>query len=99
MIEGDLMREIQIAASRKGARLFRNNVGVGRVSNDKKIRFGLFKGSSDLIGWTKDGKFLAVEVKTEKGILTKAQQRFLLAVIKAGGIGIVALSVDDLGCL
>ena len=99
MKESDLMRDIQIAASIKGWRLLRNNTGCVKASNGKRIRFGLHVGSSDLIGWrtvNRVAQFVAVEVKTAKGITTKAQQQFLQAVIRAGGIGIIARSVEDL---
>lgn len=59
MSETRLLRQIQIKASRLGARLFRNNTGMAwsgvpcaacRVIM-RRIRFGLAVGSSDLIGW------------------------------------------------
>lgn len=65
MTEADLQREIMKAVSAAGARIFRNNVGVGwagqLVSNRdgivtlaraRPLHAGLCKGSSDLIGWT-----------------------------------------------
>jgi hypothetical protein len=41
------------------------------------------------------GRFLAIEVKTETGAVTPAQQAFLDAVSAAGGLAVVARSVDD----
>ena len=55
---------------------------------------GSEKGVSDIIGIYK-GKFLAIEVKTEKGRLSKHQEEFLDHVVWNGGIAIVARSVDD----
>lgn len=102
--EADLMRQIQLAASRKGWRLFRNNVGIGYVGTPctsckhklRKIRFGLFNGSSDLIGWDSKGHFVAGEVKTIDGILSKKQMLFLQAVIRSGGVGLVLRGPHDL---
>ena len=54
------------------------------------------KGVSDIVGITKDGKFLAVEVKAPKGILSEAQSDFLLQIKNRGGISLVARSVNDL---
>jgi Holliday junction resolvase len=52
------------------------------------------KGIADIIGiW--EGKFLAIEVKTENGKLSTYQEDFLSAVKANNGIGIVARSVDD----
>ncbi len=95
MTEADIMREIQLAATKLGARLFRNNVGMATTNTGSVIRFGLAIGSPDLIGWTKLGRFLAVEVKTSSGRLTKHQRQFLDAIIAAGGIAGVARSVGD----
>jgi hypothetical protein len=41
------------------------------------------------------GRFLAIEVKAAKGVVTQAQQAFLDQVNKAGGKGFVARSVED----
>ncbi len=55
-------------------------------------------GSSDLIGCAMRGEvavFLAVEVKSPTGRATPQQTQFLEAVRQAGGIGILARSVDE----
>jgi Holliday junction resolvase len=52
------------------------------------------KGVSDIIGIYR-GKFLAIEVKTERGKLTDAQRAFLDRVNREGGIAFVARSVED----
>jgi hypothetical protein len=59
------------------------------------IPCGLTKGGSDIIGWTSDGRFLAVEVKTEKGRATKEQLRFIDAVNNSGGIAGVCRSPEE----
>ena len=70
------------------------------------IRYGLGNGSSDLIGWksvqvTEDmvGKkiavFTAIEVKTETGVVSDDQEDFIKDVTNAGGIGIVAKSLEE----
>jgi len=94
MRESSLLKRIQIAASRAGARLFRNNVGFDA---ERRVHYGLCRGSSDLIGWTPIeireehigsvvAVFTAVECKSKRGRLTEEQQRFLDAVRTAGGI-------------
>jgi hypothetical protein len=57
--------------------------------------YGICVGSSDLIGIAPCGRFLAVEVKTATGRVTKEQQTFIDAVCRAGGIAGIARSVDD----
>lgn len=64
MLESDIQKQIHLAASRAGARLFRNNVGTGWIGqvkrtsdgsiillNPRPLHAGLCVGSSDLIGW------------------------------------------------
>lgn len=92
-------RTVRIAAANAGCVLFRNNSGVATNRNGKPVRFGLanesatrnkvFK-SSDLIGWTADGLFLAIEVKPHGWEYTGtnrevAQQAFHTVVRAAGG--------------
>lgn len=89
------MKEIQLLVSKLGHVCFRNNVGFATTKNGCPIKFGLCKGSSDLIGWTSTGKFLAIEVKFGKNILSTDQIKFLDAVNKSGGIGFVASSTTD----
>ena len=83
---------------------WRINTGATKIGG-RFIRFGAV-GMSDIIGirWTTDGvhqygpmigQFLAIEVKSAKGIVTPAQQGFLAQVAAAGGKAFVARSVDD----
>lgn len=108
MSERDLLSAIQVAATRAGARLFRNSVAVawtGKVSrladgailirDPRPIKTGLVNGASDLVGWTPGGLFLAVEVKTGRVQTTLEQRRFIAAVLAGGGAAGVARSVED----
>lgn len=107
MSETDLRRAIQLAASEQGARLFRNNTGMGwtgtvrhvgsevHISNPRPLHAGLFKGSSDLIGWTAEGRFVAIEIKTPRMRTTDEQRQFIKSVRTAGGCGGIAYSVED----
>lgn len=96
MTEAVLIREICLVASRHGARVFRNNVGSLQDINGRWVRYGVCNpGGADLIGWTVDGRFLAIEVKFGSTATTAPQLRFLEVVRKSGGIGIIARSADD----
>ena len=88
------MKLIQLEASKYGAVLLRNNVGVLQDKRGHYLRYGLGTGSADLIGWYK-GRFLAVECKIGTGKLTPEQENFLDQVNLAGGIGICARCVQD----
>lgn len=94
-MESDLYGPILLALSRAGARVFRNNVGQARYKGGHTVRYGLAPGSSDLIGWTPDGRFLALEVKTKRGRLTEQQAAFLEAVRAAGGVAACVRSPEE----
>jgi hypothetical protein len=95
MKESEIMREVQIALTQAGARVFRNQVGRYQLKDGRWIASGLCVGSADLIGWSKLGKFLSVEIKTQTGQLSKEQTCFLDAVNKSGGIAFVARSKEE----
>lgn len=109
MTEQDILRAIQLQATRLGHRLWRNNSGQGWVGNFVSLRngrvildnarplhAGLMPGSSDLIGLTSSGRFLSVEVKSPRGRLTDEQRAWLDMVRKFGGMAGEARSIEDL---
>ena len=68
------------------------------VKNGSRVQYGLCVGSSDLIGWREVdgvGQFLAVEVKSPKGVVSAEQENFLRVVREHGGCGIVARSTEE----
>lgn len=116
MSEIDLVRQLQLEASSRGHRLWRNNSGVGWVGPQVRVTHpmmvmmypgdvllrkaralhaGLAPGSSDLIGLTSSGQFLAVEVKMPKKQATTGQKSFLETIQDLGGHGILARTIDD----
>ncbi len=108
MLETDIKSEI-----RKGLpkvfhllgytlRLFNNPVGEGfvrrKTGSEYYLVWGLFVGSSDLIGWiTINGiaVFLAIEVKTLTGRERVLQERFRKMVNRSGGIAFIARSTEE----
>jgi hypothetical protein len=87
----------------KGHFVWRNNSGVTRnqytnkfgQTSERMWRAGV-RGGSDIIGLTKDGRFLAVECKIGTNKLTELQMEFLFEISKRGGVAITAYDVDDL---
>ncbi len=78
---------------------FRMNTGAGKLTNgashaSRFVRFG-FPGCSDILGILDDGRFLAIEVKSEKGKATFEQLDFLAEIAKRGGVAFVARSIED----
>ncbi len=94
MSETEIMRMIRAAVNATGkATLWRNNCGVDL---DKKIRYGLGVGSADLVGFRHtDSKFVAIEVKTPIGRLSKEQKLWLDFCKTRGAIVGMARSVEE----
>lgn len=97
MKEGNLSALIQMEASTRGHRLFRNHVGsFTDPRSGNYIQCGVGgKGGSDLIGITKDGRFIALEVKVGKGKPTPEQVKFVEFVKSMGGKAAVVWSVEE----
>ena len=79
---------------------------VVTLAGAKRIRYGLAKGSSDLIGWrpvhvTPDmvgrtlGLIVVVEAKTKNDRLSREQRNWLEQVSEAGGEAFVVRERDD----
>jgi hypothetical protein len=109
MSEAAIQQDIRLALGQcPGIRAFRQNVGAYKdPRSGRVIRYGLATGSADLIGWQtvviteamvgqRFARFLSVEVKTPTGRLSPEQETWRQAVLKAGGIAVVARSVDDI---
>jgi len=78
---------------------WRNNTGAMRSEYKGKSRFVRFSvpGCSDILGILPPlGRLLAVECKRPGGKVSPAQQAFLGLVERAGGLAVVAYSLDDL---
>ena len=76
-----------------GAQVIEEVDARGRKSR-RFVRYA-FPGCSDVLGQLRTGHFLAVETKTRVGRATAEQAAFLETVECAGGLAILARSVDD----
>ena len=103
--EAYVQNKIRLAIGSGEVRLFRNNTGALMDMQGRLVKFGLCKGSSDLIGFKsvtitpdmvgqKIAIFSAIEVK-DKGKTTVDQKNFINIVQKAGGYAGVAKNVND----
>ena len=97
--------KIRLAVGSGDVRLFRNNTGALLDMQGRLVKFGLCKGSSDLIGFRsititpdmvgqKIAVFSAIEVK-DKGKVTVEQKNFINIINNAGGYAGVAKNVND----
>lgn len=68
------------------------NSGDVVIRNARPLHAGLVKGGSDIIGWDKEGRFLAVEVKRKDGRVSAEQKKFVDMVNAAGGRAGIARS-------
>ena len=96
--ETRIQNEIRGTVNSSGlAVLFRNNVGkLPNPHGPGYIAYGLAKGSSDLIGmFIGTGKFLAIEVKSLKGVEAEHQRAWGKFVIECGGIYAVCRSAEE----
>lgn len=96
-----LTEAIIMAASERGHLLVRNNSGVAKDKGKNGVRYTRYGvgpvggGGGDLIGLTKDGIFLSVEIKVGRDKLTDKQKMWISWITMRGGRAGVARSVED----
>jgi len=111
MSESSTQRDIMMAVSKVGCRIFRHNVAEGWIGDAevthhaggisvyiphaRPLHAGLVVGGSDLIGWNSQGRFTALEVKSKTGRLSTEQRNFIDAVRSSGGIAACVRSVEE----
>jgi hypothetical protein len=102
--EHEIQQRIRLACGRGPVRLWRNNTGALVDQQGRFVRFGLCKGSSDLIGLRsleitpelvgqRLAQFVALEIKTGSGTVSPEQRAFLQLVQQLGGVGAVCRSI------
>ena len=105
MSEHEIQQRIRLACGHGPVRLWRNNSGALVDQQGRLVRFGLCKGSSDLIGLrtleiTPDlvgqrlAQFVALEIKTARGVVSPEQRAFLALVEQLGGLAAICRSVE-----
>ena len=100
MSERALIDLILLAVAEKhphDVRLFRNSVGFFKYDGPggRGVRYGLAKGSADIIGIGPGGRFISIEVKTGKLRPTKQQRAWQEMVARMGGVAGVVWSVEE----
>jgi len=99
--EADILRAIMALLKRhpRVAQCWRQNSGTfqerNRDGSVRYIRANTQKGMSDIMGVLKDGRTLAIEVKSRVGKMRPGQDEFLQTIRQAGGVAGVCRSVDD----
>ena len=104
--EHEIQQRIRLACGRGAVRLWRNNTGALVDQQGRFVRFGLCKGSSDLIGLRsvvvtpemvgqRLAQFVALEIKAPQGVVRAEQQAFLRLVQQLGGVAAVCRSIQQ----
>jgi hypothetical protein len=104
--EHEIQQRIRLACGRGAVRLWRNNTGALVDQQGRFLRFGLCKGSSDLIGLRsvvvtpemvgqRIAQFVALEIKAPQGVVSPEQQAFLRLVQELGGVASVCRSIEQ----
>jgi hypothetical protein len=104
--EHEIQQRIRLACGRGAVRLWRNNTGALVDKQGRFVRFGLCKGSSDLIGLRaleitpelvgqRLAQFVALEIKTDCGTVSPEQRAFLQLVQQLGGMAAVCRSIAE----
>jgi hypothetical protein len=99
--EADILRAIMQLLKRhpRVAQCWRQNSGTfaerNRDGSTRYIRANTARGMSDIMGVLKDGRTLAIEVKSRNGRMRPGQEEFLATIRQAGGVAGVCRSVDD----
>lgn len=93
--ETDIQNDIRVALSERGIIVWRNNVGLAKFPNGSVVKYGLCNGSSDLIGISPNGRFIAIEVKVPEEEPDSDQENFIKVILRNGGIAGVAHSVEE----
>jgi len=99
--EADILRAIMALLKHhpRVAQCWRQNSGTfaerNRDGSTRYIRANTQKGMSDIMGVLRDGRTLAIEVKSRTGKMRPGQEEFLQTIRQAGGVAGVCRSVDD----
>lgn len=65
------------------------------VRQARPLIAGLCTGSSDIVGWTNEGRFVGIEAKTPGVATSKEQRQFVTIAHRAGCIAEVVFSADE----
>jgi len=99
--EAQILKAVMALLKRhpKVAQCWRQNSGVfqerNRDGSIRRIRANTQRGMSDIMGVLKDGRTLAIEVKSATGRMRPGQEEFLATIRQAGGVAGVCRSVED----
>ena len=92
--EGEVVHACLELLHLAGIFAWRNNTGAVNIGS-RFVKYGK-KGSADIIGMLKDGRFLAIECKSDTGVQSPAQKLFQMQVEKNNGLYCLVTSAAEL---
>lgn len=92
--EQALVKQVLDYLTLRGVLCWRQNAGGAKLGR-QFVRFTSLDGVSDVLGVLPRGRFLACELKSRRGTLRPSQEAFLARVEAAGGLAVVARSLDE----
>lgn len=98
-LERDLVRAVIEYIQLRGGLALRINSGLIVIGDGQRVMRGAPAGTADVIACLPGGRFAAIECKVGKNRPTALQEDFLETVKQAGGLAIVAWSIEDLAVL
>ena len=99
--EAEILRAIMALLKRhpRVAQVWRQNSGTfaerNRDGSMRYVRANTARGMSDIMGVLRDGRTLAIEVKSRTGRMRPGQEEVLASIRAAGGVAGVCRSVED----
>ena len=94
MTANELTRLVVEYLTIRGAFAWRNNTGSVFAAG-RRIKFG-YPGSGDILGLTRDGRFLSIEIKVGKDVESEDQIMFREMVRDKGGLAFVVREFKDI---
>lgn len=92
MNEFEIRDQIVEFLEKKGIYCWKDRQLVSKPGKGTSVKA---RGVPDILGWLKDGTFLGIEVKTEKGRIRPEQDAFIERASKDGCMVFVARSLED----
>lgn len=94
-----LTRNILAYLNIMGIKAWRNNTGAVSMQGNANqrsrfVRYGV-KGSGDILGVMRGGRFISIEIKAGRDKLRESQQEWIDEIEALGGIAFVARSEQD----
>ena len=96
-LEKEIEKEILSYLKSKGIFAWKNKSQgtFDPIRQQHRTNRSMLKGVSDILGILDDGRFLAIEVKSRRGVVTPEQKEFIKKINDHDGLAFVARCLED----